>query len=65
MAKYTVLVTDETVFSKVIDVPDDRDPQDFADEDFMNNQESYSIQNATYAIELIPQETANEQTQSN
>ncbi len=65
MAKYTVLVTDETIYHKVIDVPDDRDPQDFADEDFMNDPDSYGIQDATYSIQLIPQETVNEQTQSN
>ena len=65
MAKYTVLVTNETIFHKVIDVPDDRDPQDFADEDFMNDPDSYGIQYATYSIQLTPQEAANEQAQSN
>ena len=65
MAKYTVLVTNETIFHKVIDVPDDRDPQDFANEDFMNDPDSYGIQDATYSIQLTPQEAANEQAQSN
>lgn len=65
MAKYTVLVTDETTYHKVIDVPDDRDPQDFADNDFMNDPDSYGILDATYSIQLIPQETANEQAKPN
>ena len=59
MAKYTVLVLDETIFYKVIDIPDDQDPQDYVDQDFMDNQESYSIQDATYSIQLIPLETTN------
>ena len=63
MAKYTVLVTDETVFHKVIDIPDDQDPQDYVDQDFMDNQESYSIQDATYSIQLIPLETTDAKTQ--
>ena len=31
MTKYTVLVTDETVFHKVIDIPDDKDPQEYVE----------------------------------
>ena len=63
MAKYTVLVTDETVFHKVIDIPDDQDPQDYVDQDFMDNQESYSIQDSTYSTQLIPQENTDAKTQ--
>ena len=57
MAKYIVFVPDETLPLKVIDIPDDRDPQDYVDQDFMDNQESYSIQDTTYPIQLTPLET--------
>ena len=63
MAKYTVLVTDETVFHKVIDIPDGKDPQEYVDQDFMDNQESYSILDSTYSTQLIPQENTDAKTQ--
>lgn len=63
MTKYTVLVTDETVFHKVIDIPDGKDPQEYVDQDFMDNQESYSILDSTYSTQLIPQENTDAKTQ--